>query len=320
VTLVSVILPSYDRQACLAAAIDSVFGQTCTDWELIVADDGSADTTRHYLKSVSDPRVQVIWLPHTGNPAKVRNAALQRAQGVYIAFLDSDDLWDPMKLEVQLAALAAAPGCRWCYTAAVDIDAEGKPIEIAGQAPWKPLSGDIVAPLITIEALIVTSAVLVERSLVNEVGGFDESQLFAEDYDLWLRLAGKSDVSVIDRRLTLVRNANIVSYSQDRIGAYEGWVRLYDKLTRSLPDARLRSLAARRRSESALALAGLYANARNSGAVMRTLAQDARRGSRTTADWWWRAAKAMIRASLPAILREHEHRHPDRNQRLPPAQ
>jgi hypothetical protein len=152
-----------------------------------------------------------------------------------------------------------------------------------------------VEPLITIRALLSTPAVVAERSLVAEAGGFDESQLFGEDYDLWLRLAARSAVAVVDQRLTLVRTAQTTSYGGDRIGAYEGWVRLYDKLARSLSDARLRSLALERRSETTLVLAGLYLSAGRTAAVWRTLAHGVRHGP-TSASWWWRAMKTMALA------------------------
>lgn len=294
-TRVSVILPTYNRPEYVTAAIGSVAAQTHRDWELIVADDGSAEATKRVLSELSDPRISILWLSHSGNPSKVRNAAVRQARGEYVAFLDSDDLWDPTKLETQLAALAASPRCRWCYTAVTEIDSSGRPIQIDGRAPWKPLAGNIVEPLITLEALISTSSVLAERSLVEEVGGFDESQRFGEDYDLWLRLAAKSDVAAIDLRLLLERTGHPVSYGRDRIGAYEGWVQLYGKLTQSLSDPRLRALAARRRSESALTLARLYADAKRGGAVWRTLANDARRGT-VTAEWWWQAVKTLVRS------------------------
>jgi glycosyltransferase involved in cell wall biosynthesis len=295
-TLVSVILPTYNRAAYVTAAIDSVLEQSCTDWELIIADDGSADETADALRAGRDPRITILWLPHSGNPSKVRNAAMRRAQGTYLAFLDSDDRWAPTKIETQLATMRASPGCRWSYTATAVIDATGRPAEDARRAPWTPLSGDIVEALITVRAHLPTSSVVAERSLVEEVGGFDEQQLFGEDYDLFIRLALRSPVAVVDQRLMFVGNLQ-ESYSRDRIGAYEGWVRLYDNLTRSLRDDRLRALAARRRAETSLVLARLCADAGRSRAAYRALARGARRGPRP-ADWWWRALKTFVRTSI----------------------
>src|ERR1700732_1465702 len=102
--VVSIILPTFNRLKYLRPAIDSVFAQTLADWELLIADDGSDEETRAYLEHLGGlPRVKLIWLAHSGNPSAVRNAALREARGDYIAFLDSDDVWLPSKLERQVA-------------------------------------------------------------------------------------------------------------------------------------------------------------------------------------------------------------------------
>src|ERR1700722_1926163 len=114
---VSIILPTFDRLAFLPAAIASAFAQTFTDWELIVADDGSSADTRTYLKTLNDPpQVKVLWLSHSGKPAVVRNAALREARGEFVAFLDSDDIWLPKKLETQIASLRRHAQRKWSYT------------------------------------------------------------------------------------------------------------------------------------------------------------------------------------------------------------
>ena len=115
--IVSVVVPTFNRLRFLGPAIESVYAQTFTHWELIIADDGSDLETRQYLQSLAnDPRVIVVWLPHTGRPSMVRNAALQRAVREYVAFLDSDDLWAARKLERQIETLRDRVNCRWSYT------------------------------------------------------------------------------------------------------------------------------------------------------------------------------------------------------------
>jgi glycosyltransferase involved in cell wall biosynthesis len=94
----SIILPTFNRVRFLGPTIDSVVAQTHTDWEMIIADDGSGAETREYLQRISDPRVRILWLSHCGNPARVRNAAIETATGSHLAFLDSDDLWAPVEL------------------------------------------------------------------------------------------------------------------------------------------------------------------------------------------------------------------------------
>ena len=295
--LVSVVIPTFNRLKHLKAAVTSVLEQTKADWEMVIADDGSAEETREFLRSLEDPRIRTLWLPHSGNPSRVRNAAIRHAQGRYLAFLDSDDRWDPRKLEVQLGALQADPGRRWSYSAIGRIDEQGLPMSDEGIARWVPHEGKIVEELLKIEAFVATPAVVAERSLVEEAGGFDEEQWFGEDYDLWIRLAMLSEVGVVSERLAFVRDRGD-SYSRDRIGAHVGWVRLYRKLARTLPDPRLRALAKRRGAECSLRLAGLQADARQRLAALRTVLA-AGPLSWTYPGWAKEAAKMLIRAGLP---------------------
>jgi teichuronic acid biosynthesis glycosyltransferase TuaG len=103
--LVSVVTPSWNVARLIGATIESVQAQTLTDWELVIADDCSTDETAAVVQSYAakDPRVHLIRQPRNGGPALARQAAIERAQGRFIAFLDSDDLWLPAKLERQVA-------------------------------------------------------------------------------------------------------------------------------------------------------------------------------------------------------------------------
>src|SRR3990170_289823 len=138
--LVSVVLPTYNRSALLREAADSVRRQTYQHWELIVIDDGSSDDTLTTLGRFDDPRLRLIRLEHTGNPARVRNAGLAVSLGEYVAFLDDDDLWPPDKLKMQLAGLVRT-GCRWGYTAFRRIDATTQTISNTGVQPWRAYRG-----------------------------------------------------------------------------------------------------------------------------------------------------------------------------------
>ena len=114
---ISVILPTFNRSRFLRSAVASVFAQSYTDWELIIADDGSDEETRSYLRGIMGPRVKTLWLSHSGNPSRVRNTAIEAANGRYLAFLDSDDVWAPAKLEKQIGAFRERANSRWSYTA-----------------------------------------------------------------------------------------------------------------------------------------------------------------------------------------------------------
>src|SRR5262245_28691418 len=146
---VSVVVPTFDAEACLREAVRSVFGQTWPDWELIVVDDGSTDGTGAYLAALNHPRVRVISLPHCGNPARVRNAGLAAATGTLVAFLDADDRWLPRKLEMQVSDLVGHPPARWSYTDMSRIDAAGRAEPLPPTVRWRPVSGRILPELLT---------------------------------------------------------------------------------------------------------------------------------------------------------------------------
>ncbi|MDQ3809566.1 MAG: glycosyltransferase, partial [Chloroflexota bacterium] len=176
--VVSVIIPTYNRAAYLREAVASVRAQTYATWELIVVDDGSTDDTWAYLSSLREHRLRVIAQAHCGNPASLRNVGLRAARGEYIAFLDSDDLWAPEKLETQLRDLVAHPDHRWSYSKVRFIDGKSQEIPESRFAPWRPYSGMIFEELLIHEAKIACPTVLTERSLIEEASGFDESLPF----------------------------------------------------------------------------------------------------------------------------------------------
>ena len=200
---VSILMPTFDRLEFVPPAIESVFAQTFTEWELIIADDGSGAETKAYLQSLHHPRIKVLWLPHSGRPPVARNAALRAARGEYVAFLDSDDLWLPRKLELQVASLRRQPARRWGGTAFALVDAAGAPVA-AAHAGWPAVSGRVRDRLLT-DAVIATPSVIATRSLLEQVGPLDEELVMNDDGDLWLRFAAVSELDGIDEPLTLVR-------------------------------------------------------------------------------------------------------------------
>src|SRR6185503_18864604 len=154
---VSIILPTFNRTRWLEPAIDSVLGQTFADWELIIADDGSSEETQNYLRGIETQRIRILWLSHGGNPSRARNAALDVASGKYVAFIDSDDVWSPHKLDRQLAAMQASRS-RWSYTACDRIDADGR-LLAAELQPATPLrNGWIFEQLLALEVSVAMPA------------------------------------------------------------------------------------------------------------------------------------------------------------------
>jgi glycosyltransferase involved in cell wall biosynthesis len=204
--LVSVVMPTFNRQAFLGAAIESVHAQTFKDLEFIIADDGSDAPTRAYLRETAARLpLQVVWLEHSGSPALTRNAGVAAARGRYLAFLDSDDSWLPEKIEQQLAALARDPDARWCYTNFLRTDEVGAVLAEEASRRFTAHRGWIFDRVLETSAAIRTPAVMVCRDLFDEVGGFDEKLRACEDYDLWMRLALRAKAAVVEAPLVRVR-------------------------------------------------------------------------------------------------------------------
>lgn len=182
---VSVIIPTYNRAALLQKAISSVLAQTFTNFEIIVVDDGSKDNTRTTVTAIDDHRIHYIYQENAGL-ATARNRGLQLSTGKYVAFLDDDDLFLPNKLQIQVQKLennqvVGLVSGGWIY-----IDIEGTKFRENRPWEWRPVL-NLDTWLVSCPTIV--NAVLVRRSWLEHVKGFDETLQQSEDWDLWLRLA-----------------------------------------------------------------------------------------------------------------------------------
>ena len=300
---VSIILPTFNRLQYLRPAVASVFAQTFDDWELIIADDGSSAETRTFLRTLEMlPRVRLLWLSHTGNPGTVRNAALREAQGEYIAFLDSDDLWLPAKLAIQVKALEACTSQRWSYTAFNRIDDSGSAVFDKRIKQWVPYQGRIFERLLKMEAIVATPTVLARRQLIEAIGGFDEQQAQHEDYDLWLRLAVHNEVQALDTPLACVRTHHEHYYMSGGLRALIKYRRrLIEKMQGLVTDPRLRTVIKKQRALNAAQSANIYAALGERASAVQTLS-GSWRFSWPYAGWWLGGTRALLRSLAPGWL------------------
>jgi glycosyltransferase involved in cell wall biosynthesis len=251
--VVSIILPTYDRIAFLREAVESVLAQTVAEWELIIADDGSTDDTVSWLASLGDRRIVVLQHEHTAHKSALRNSALARATADWIAFLDSDDRWHPAKLDRQLAFHAAHPGVRWSYTGRRLIDADGRELSATLFGPWRAHSGWILDHVIALEANIALPSVMVERALLQQVGGFNEAFHSAEDFELWVRLAECCECGLVDEPLLDVRKHKATSYQRADVSL--GFVQIYRDFAARTTDHHRRTVARQHEAVHAVAAA-----------------------------------------------------------------
>ena len=297
---VSIVLPTFNRLKYLQPAVDSVFSQTFTDWELVIADDGSEGETAAYLETLAQrPEVKVLRLPHTGNLGALRNAAWQAAGGEYIAFLDSDDVWLPEKLASQVASLRRNPTRGWSHTAFAVIDESGG-LLTGAQARWWPADeGWVLKGLITMTTVIAIPSVMVRRQLLEQVGGFDASLRVCEDYDLWLRIAGSSEIDGV-REILLHKRTHRESYYNDTM-VLEDRARALEKVLAAGNAPALHSTLRRERAKLAAQVARNQAFLGSRWAALRTLARSSQY-SWGYHEWWLGGAHAAARAMAPASI------------------
>jgi glycosyltransferase involved in cell wall biosynthesis len=273
--LVSVLVPSFNRLPLLRRAVAAVQAQTLPSWELVVADDGSSDGTLEWLReaAAADPRIRWVAEAHTGNIARVRNRAAAAARGAWFAILDSDDLWLPRKLELQLAALRSDPAARWSFNHFVLLTDEGLPVPFLPRAGW-PESGWILEGMLRREIRIATSSVMMERSLYAELKGFDEALPRAEDFNLWLRAAATARCVVVGEMLTEMRlHAEQTTAIAPR-GQIKAWMlRALDRFMRTQSSPEIRRLCRRLKARFAFDLATVHYKQRRPLGVLANLAR-----------------------------------------------
>jgi len=223
--LVSVIIPTYNRKAMLRDAVASVLAQSYRDFELIVVDDGSTDGTADDLRAHRGARVRVIVQPH-GGVAAARNSGVRRSRGEYIAFLDSDDLWLPPKLERQMNFMRMSAERQIAQTEEIWIR---NGVRVNPMKKHRKRSGDVFRASLEL-CLVSPSAVLMTRELFQTVGGFDESLPVCEDYDLWLRIARSHHIDLLAEPLVVKRGGHADQLSHSTWGLDRFRVRALKKL------------------------------------------------------------------------------------------
>ena len=185
--LVSVIIPAYNAETTIQETVESVLAQSLQDFELIIVNDGSTDNTLQVLDRISDPRIKVFSYPNAG-AAVSRNRGFAQASGEFIAFLDADDLWTPEKLAAQWKALKENSKAQVAYSWTDIIDQSGHHLS---QGDYTVANGNVYAKLLLCCFIISGSNPLIRRDAYIAVGGFDESLVACQDFDLYLRLAAR---------------------------------------------------------------------------------------------------------------------------------
>jgi glycosyltransferase involved in cell wall biosynthesis len=221
---VSAVIPTHNRSAALRRALDSVFAQTRPADEVVVVDDGSLDDTPAWIPR-DFPDVTYIRQDNAGVSA-ARNRGVASCRSEWIAFLDSDDEWRPKKLELQIEALAANPGYPVCHTNEIWIR-DGRRVN-EGRRHAK--SGGWIFQMCLSLCVISPSSAVIRRSLLCELGGFDETLPVCEDYDLWLRICARHPVLFLEEPLTVKYGGHADQLSRRFWGMDRFRIRAIDKI------------------------------------------------------------------------------------------
>ena len=237
---ISVVIPTYNRKAKVCCAIDSVLAQTYSANEVIVVDDGSTDGTFEEICARYRDRIDVIRVKNSG-AAAARNVGIAKARSEWIALLDSDDVWLPQKLQVQIDILKRySDTSRFCFSDCYFMGSETRYRSVYEQCGFvADLGGGILRDLrgkILLGAEpFYTPSIIVSRGLILEVGGFDANMLLGEDTDLFFRIGLHTEACYSSEALVAIDRTpnreiglcNLYSSRDDRV--YGSIRRMYEK-------------------------------------------------------------------------------------------
>jgi glycosyltransferase involved in cell wall biosynthesis len=196
---VSVILPTYNRSLFLASAIQSALNQTFQDFEIVVVDDASVDSTRDTVRRFKDQRIKYIYHEMNKGEAASRNTGIINSVGEYIAFLDDDDEWFPEKLKLQIDLLEKGNGNVGCiYSGFLFVHRDDNKT-LRQKIPTK--KGIIFKDMLIKNVIDSPSSVVIRRQCLEKVGLFDEDLPYFVDYDLFLRISKYYCFAYIERPL-----------------------------------------------------------------------------------------------------------------------
>ncbi|MBI4161832.1 MAG: glycosyltransferase family 2 protein [Acidobacteria bacterium] len=297
---VTVVLPTWNRADRIGEAIESVLRQSVPVRELIVVDDGSTDGTASVLARYGAP-VRVHRQAHAG-VSRARNSGLDRAGGEFVAFLDSDDLWKPEKLERQLEVLRDDPGAGAVCCDMVEREGETERRDTFFQRIG--FAGEVTPRRMFFLNPIATPTLIARRACLEAAGRFDPDLCGAEDYDFFFRLLRHTRVRPLFRAL-VIRRIGTRTLSRDRLRMAEGTRRALDRALEAFPGlARELGPAVRRRfARLGVDLAYAHLVGGDGRGARRELFRSLRRSPATGRAWLFLAAALLPRSALGTMRR-----------------
>jgi len=202
--LVSVVIPTRNRSDILLRAIKSVEKQTFTNWEIIVIDDNSTDQTESIMSVMKSEQINYIRLNKKSGGAIARNVGIENSKGNFIAFLDDDDEWMPEKLQKQIDFITNDKQLGICYTGRKTIRKGNLIFGLGKKYSFKyPPKKDQFKAIMSDNFIGITSSVMIPKTILKEISGFDESLPCLQDYDLYIRIIKNWNAAGINEPLVL---------------------------------------------------------------------------------------------------------------------
>lgn len=222
---VSVIIPAYNRANMLPRAIKSVLGQKCDSIEAIVVDDNSSDATPEVVRNMQDPRIRFLRRTKNGGVAAARNDGMRIAEGEYVAFLDSDDVWAPGKIAAQLKVFEENKSVGMVYTNANIITGSDSKAFIDKPEPSRVIYGSVdrISGIFPGTVTVAPpSSWMLKKSVVDEIGFFDETMKVWEDCDYFVKIAQNSDIYFLNMLLISINKGDCDQLSGKISAWHEG--------------------------------------------------------------------------------------------------
>lgn len=209
--MISVLMCTYNREHCLKKAIDSVLGQSYKDFEFIIVDDGSTDGTETLIKAYEDERIRYYKMERNSYYCYAANEGLKLCKGKYVAFMNSDDIWLPEKLEKQVAFMEENREYGACFTSVSLIDAHENDITDACSAMRDTFARkyknqkECIQYLIGHGNTLCHPSAMVRKEVMDQVGGFHLLFCQTADYELWIRIASQYPIHILEEKLVQFR-------------------------------------------------------------------------------------------------------------------
>lgn len=224
--IISVVIPTYNRAEFVERAVRSVLGQTYTDLEVLIVDDGSTDDSRDRIETLRHADRRIRYFCHDSNRGAqaARNTGIQAASGPYVAFLDSDNQWLPRKLERQMALFSnksTSPGVVYCGYSKVSP---------AGDVlhEYVPRHRGLVYKQTLVDWLTDTSTIVVRKDILEDIHGFDDTVSSHQEWDLCIRLARECEFDFVPECLAIYHEHALPSISKDYLRDASGYATIVE--------------------------------------------------------------------------------------------